>query len=51
MPGRLLEEVSVTVGAEVLPPLGLGLHLYRDVVLGTVVSVGPVLVARRAGKE
>lgn len=51
MPGGLLEEVSVTSGAETLPPLEPGLHLYRDVVLGAVVSVGPVLLARRAGQE
>lgn len=37
--------VDLAVSTEDLPPLDPGLHLYRDVVLGVIVSAGPAVRA------
>jgi hypothetical protein len=41
--------VSVAADDSTLPPLEPGFYLYRDVVLGFVVSVGPLLAAQDDG--
>lgn len=52
-----IAEMAGSLGAELLaddgplPPLDPGLYLYRDVVLGVVVSAGPSLRARRLARE
>jgi hypothetical protein len=48
--GRLRAEIGHT--QEALPPLEPGLHLYRDVVLGVVVSAEPIIqAAERLGDD